>query len=80
MVTYKVRTQDVDGRTAKKYKTLDGAVKRFLEMAGGTIEGWIGEQFYELVDKGEPLPKIEDIKRLRAVSDYGTVVVLEVVA
>ena len=74
---YTVKTRDVDGSApARKYKTLAAACARFVEMAGGTIDGWIAEQFYERADRGEALPKIEEIRCLRAVSNYGTVVVL----
>lgn len=75
-MSYKVKTQDVDGSGSRKFKTLDAAVKRFLEMAGGTIDGWIAEQFYAVIGAGNPAPKIEDIACLRAVSAFGTVVTL----
>lgn len=73
--TYTVKTQDVDCSTTRKYKTLAAARKRFEEMAGHTMEVAIGEQFYRLTEEGKDLPKVEEVKGLRAVSDYGTVVV-----
>jgi len=70
--TYLVQTHDVDGRApARRFKTLAGAVKRFNEMHG-SIEFAIAEQFER--EGGPPVPKIEDITRLRGVSDYGCVV------
>lgn len=77
---YRVRTRDVDGGGSRSYATLAGAVKRFEEMAGGTIDGHIAETLFVLAERGERLPKIEELKSLRAVSDFGTVVLFEAVS
>jgi hypothetical protein len=77
---YIVRTRDVDGSGTNRYKTLEGAVKRFIEMAGGTIDGHIVEAHHELEARGERLPKIEELRHLRAVSMFGTVVTFEAVS
>ena len=75
-MAYKVKTQDVDGSSTKKYASLKGAVKRFEEMVGYSVDAAIAEQFFEVVNAGNPPPKIEDISRLYAVSNYGTAVTL----
>ncbi len=77
---YAVRCRDVDGSSVRYYAKLESAVARLIEMAGGSIEGHIAEQFYYLADAGKPLPKIEAIPALRAIGVYGNVVVLEAVS
>lgn len=77
---YIVRTRDVDGSSTNRYASLAGAIKRFIEMAGGTIDGHIAEAHHELADRGERLPKIEELRHLRAVSMFGTVVIFEAVS
>lgn len=76
-MTYVVQTRDVDGSCSRKYATLAGAVKRFEEMVGCSVDAAIAEHFWQLEQEGKPLPKIEDLRYLRAVSMYGTVVTLE---
>lgn len=74
--TYAVKTIDVDGsRPARKYKTLDAARKRFEEMYGHSMESAIEDAFYALADAGKELPTVASLLRLRAVSDFGTVVI-----
>jgi hypothetical protein len=75
MPTYTVKTRDVDCSTTRKFKTLAGARRRFEEMAGHTMEAAIAEQFH---DSAEP-PKAEDVRSLRTVSMFGTVVTLSAV-
>lgn len=71
---YTVATQDVDGSPpVRKYKTFAAARKRFEEMAGMTMEAAIFEQFY--MREPKDLPPVEVVTFLRAVSNYGTVVV-----
>ena len=77
---YAVRCRDVDGSSVRYYAKLESAAARLVEMAGGSIEGHIAEQFYYLADAGKPLPKLEAIPALRAVGVYGNVVVLEAVS
>lgn len=77
---YTVTTRDVDGRNARHFATLPAAVRRFEEMAGMTVAEAIPEAFFGLVDEGRPLPSIEAIQSLRAVSMFGTVVTLEAVS
>lgn len=70
---YIVSTRDVDCSTRKRFKTLDGARKRFEEMLGRSIESAIDETYYDVAVKPTP----ETVTRLRDVSMYGTVVMLE---
>lgn len=77
---YAVRCRDVDGSSVRYYAKLEAAAARLIEMAGGSIEGHIADQFYYLADAGKPLPKLEAIPALRAVGIYGNVVVLEAVS
>jgi hypothetical protein len=74
---YTVMTRDVDGRSQRQYRTLKGAIKRFEEMYGHPMGTAIDEQFYALADQGKPLPLIEDLMSLRAVSSFGTVVTFQ---
>jgi hypothetical protein len=77
---YTVRTRDVDGSSARHFATLPAAVRRFEEMAGITVANAIAEAFHALADAGKPLPAIEAVQSLRAVSMFGTVVILEAVS
>lgn len=77
MAQYAVKTRDVDCSTSRKFKSLEGARKRFESMVGYSAENAIEEQFYERTERGEALPKFDEVKRLRAVSMFGTVVVFE---
>jgi hypothetical protein len=75
---YVVKTMDVDGRAPGRYfKTLAGARKRFEAMYGHPLENAIVEQYVGLRD--EPAPKVEDVRYVRGVSDYGCVVTLKVI-
>lgn len=76
---YIVATRDVDGRTRRVYRSLKGAVSQFELMLGHSVQSAIEEQFYARMDQGLPLPKLEDLRCLRGVSDYGTVVSLEII-
>ena len=69
---YKVKNIDVDGSSSRSYKTLEGAIKRFEEMAGHTVGAAIAEAYY----LSDPLPKIEEIRRLSAVGYFGNRVTL----
>jgi hypothetical protein len=69
---YLVKTRDVDGSNTRKFVTLAGAIKRFEEMVGYSVANAIEEAYYD-----RALPAIEDLISLRAVSAYGTVVVIE---
>lgn len=72
---FKVQTRDVDGTApARKFKTFEGARKRFEEMSGRTMESAIDEMFWRQADAGETLPKADALSQIRVVSDYGTVV------
>ena len=71
-----VKTIDVDGAAPKRtYRTLKGAIAYFESMYGHPIENAMDEYFYALVDAGMPLPAVGAVARLRAVSDYGTVII-----
>ena len=77
-ITWVVACRDVDGYSSRRsYSTLKAACKRFDEMAGHTVERAMEEYWYFLVEAGKPLPAIETVQCVRAVSDFGTVVVLE---
>lgn len=76
MNLYSVKTRDVDCSTSKRYRSLAGARKRFEEMLGYTMEAAITEQYGDdPIANG--LPAVEQVKRLRGVSMFGTVVVFE---
>lgn len=77
---YTVRTRDVDGASARHFATLPAAVRRFEEMAGVTVAAAIAECFHELEQDGKPLPTVEQLSSVRAVSMFGSVVVLEAVS
>lgn len=74
---YTVKTRDVDGSNTRGFATLAAAVRRFEEMVGYTTDNAIAEAFHALADAGAPLPKIAELRSLRGVSMYGTVVVFE---
>lgn len=77
MSHYTVRTQDIDGRSSRRFKTLDGAVKRFEEMLGLTTDQAIAEVHHKTADMGLRLPKIAELGWLSYVSLYGTKVTFE---
>lgn len=80
MKTYFVQTQDVDGKPpARKYAKLENALNRFVEMYGYTIDVAIEEHYYAIRQAGGELPRADEIKRLRGVSMFGTVVTFWVV-
>jgi len=70
---YIIRTRDVYGSTCRAYRTLAGAVKRFEEMVGYSVDVVIAEMFYGL----QSLPEIDELLRLRGLSCYGTEVTFE---
>lgn len=74
---YSVTTRDVDGRNTRGFATLAAAVRRFEEMVGYSTDAAIAEAFHHMADAGKPLPKIAELRSLRGVSMYGTVVVFE---
>lgn len=65
---YVVMTWDVDGRGQRSYKSLDGALKRFAEMAG-----------YLPFGNDEIAERLEAGRGVSAVSMYGTRVSLQLV-
>lgn len=71
MTTYKITTRDTDGGSSRKFKTLAGAMKRFEEMAGHSLEAAIREQFHA----ASVLPTVRAAACVHTVSNYGTVVV-----
>jgi hypothetical protein len=72
---YRVQTRDVDGSDTRVYKTLAGAIKRFEEMCGHTVKDAICEQYHWT---STPPTVDEAVKKgLRAVSNFGAVVYLE---
>jgi hypothetical protein len=73
MSNYTVHTRDVDGSDRRSYKSIDKAMARFAEMAGHSLETAIREQFHDT--PADELPTVRAVKSVRAVSDYGTVVV-----
>lgn len=77
MSHYTVRTQDIDGTSTRRFKTLDGAVKRFEEMLGLTADQAIAEVHHKTADMGLRLPKIAELGWLSYVSMYGTKVTFE---
>ena len=70
-----VRTTDVDGSSRRSYRTRAGAWRRFGEMSGHTPEVAISEAYHFLPEAQQPTR--ETVRRLRTVSDYGTVVAFE---
>jgi len=72
-----VKTSDVDGSSTRRYSTEAAAVRRFEEMSGLTIAQAMAEQYYSYVDAQKSPPAFADVRVLRAVSNYGTVVTLE---
>lgn len=77
---YTVTTRDVDGSGSRHFATLTAAVRRFEEMSGITAANAIAEMFHALADAGKPLPAVESLECLRAVSMFGTVVTLDAVS
>ena len=73
--TYSVVTRDVDGTTLRKYRTLAGAVARFESMYGHPIATAMEEQYFNV----SPIPALETLNRVRAVSDYGCTVYLHII-
>ena len=73
---YTVKTQDVDGSSSRRFKTLAAAVRRFESMAGIKVDSAIAEHYAPLAEQGGKLPAIDEVQRLRAVSMFGTVVTL----
>jgi hypothetical protein len=73
-MTYYVTTRDVDGGTSRKYKTAAGAVKRFEEMAGYKVADVIAEKWGAMYTS--PPPPLEQLRDVRAVSMFGTVVTI----
>ena len=77
-MSYCVKTKDVDGSvTVRSYKILKNAVARFLEMAGGTMEGAISEHFWQqdIPPTLEQLDAKEEF-HVRTVSNFGCVVTI----
>jgi hypothetical protein len=74
-MTFIVKTQDVDGSFSRRYKTREGALKRYEEMLGRSIETSIAERYFDKPDHGVTR---ENVSSMRDVSDYGTVVIFEV--
>ena len=72
--TFTVKTRDVDGQNSRKYKTLDAARKRFEAMLGYSVEAAMAEQYHNC----DPVPAFTDpeVRFVRGVSNYGTVVTL----
>lgn len=77
---YAVKTQDTDGSNRRTFTTLAGAVKRFEEMSGMTIDAAIREAYWKTVDEGGRAPKIDELSHMRGVSMYGTVVTFEAIS
>lgn len=74
---YIVRTQDVDHSASRTYKTRDGALKRYEEMLGRSIETSIEERYHDKPNHGVTR---ENVNYMRDVSMFGTVVKFEVQA
>ena len=70
---FKVITRDVDGKGSRTYRTRAAAVRRFEEMYGNSFNFAVAEDFCDSAIKANP----ETIKCVRAVSDYGTVVIFK---
>jgi len=70
---YIVTTRDVDGSSKHTYKVQANAIKRFEDMLGYSIDIAIAEQYHAT----EPAPKLEQLRYVRGVSDFGCVVSLE---
>ena len=73
MPGFKVKTYDVDGSDARRYKTRAAAIKRFEEMVGFSMQAAIDEAFYAAAPEVRPTPDI--VRSVSAVSMYGTRVV-----
>lgn len=72
-VSFIVKTQDVDCTTRRQYKSRAGATKRFEEMLGYTLQNAIEEHYHAAAVKPTP----DNVKYLRGVSMFGTVVIFE---
>lgn len=70
MPIYRVKTQDVDHRETRRFKTFEGARKRFEEMVGYTMEAAIAEHY----GSSGCMPSADTVTNLRAVSNFGCVV------
>jgi len=68
-----VRTRDVDGSTSRTYKSRRAAVHRFEEMVGYSMAAAIGEHYHTELNP----PSVATVRSVRAVSNYGTVVIFE---
>lgn len=77
---YAVKTADTDGGGRRNFATLANAVKRFEEMSGMTIDAAIRDVYWRTVDEGGRLPKVEELRSVRAVSIFGTVVTFEAIS
>lgn len=73
---HKVITRDVDGASTRRYKTLAAAVARFTEMLGYSPQAAL-DSHCDLLS-AVAAPRFENVSRVRGVSDYGTVVIIEV--
>ena len=74
-VKFVVTTRDVDCSTRRAYKTRAAAVARFESMLGYTMQSAIEEHYYDTPADKQPKP--DTVRRVRGVSNYGTVVVFE---
>jgi len=73
MAKFKVKTYDVDGSNARRYKTRAAAIKRFEEMVGFSMQAAISERYWGAGVAVVPTPN--DVRHVEGVSMYGTRVV-----
>lgn len=69
---YAVKTADVDGGSTRTFAKIEGAIKRFEEMVGFSVDAAIAEHRHAAAAAGRPLPKIDALVSLVGVSAYGT--------
>ncbi len=72
---FKVTTRDVDGSGRNTYKTRKAAIAKFESMYGHSMQTAIEERYYDV--PAEKWPTADTVRSMRAVSDYGTVVMFE---
>ena len=72
---YIVTTRDVDGASKRVYTTAAKAKARFESMAGLPIENAI----WDMLPERETYPNWENMRYVRAVSNFGCVVTIQTV-
>lgn len=77
---YSVSVRDVDGRSVRRFASLDKAVARFEEMAGMSAEAALREMYWRADAEGRRVPGVSEVQRIFAVSMFGAAVALEAIS